>query len=451
MVDIDEVKDLFELPTEKKTEDKKKEEGNSDVYGETGASDLEDGADFADKAKELESIIDAADKDGVAVAESTIVDSGGDAEEKEDSPEDDGESSDPLDAISSAVEEVRDTINADLGLDDDEEAEDVTPADGQLDLFSEEEKEGPSGADGAQDPEAGEADLDALDEEDSPEEEPAPGPAPEPASMPVIPEGVCEAAREAQTADDDVFDAHLLPDGKYSWMVKSPAPKYDKFYEKKRYVINKCCIWGQIPFDAWRKELRESSVDVSVPSYDPQEIQEKMQVAHKYRERVKEMQTQINSQYFMWKRAIVLMRGSLARVESDKPVIKQEGVYYEHMHDIELYFAEIEGIHDVAEKVNKTLESAFECLSRQVTINMPLKPIERKSYQSKPGATKYGTTDGQQSSCEDKKSDEKDDFSDLDGLPMEGDVPITNNRKKDDEPATTSGPRSVGIDEIGSK
>ena len=95
------------------------------------------------------------------------------------------------------------------------------------------------------------------------------------------------------------------------------------------------------------------------------------------RERLKEMQIQISTQYFLWKRCIVLMRGKLARTESDKPVIKQEGVCYEHMRDMEFYYSDLEGLHDAVEKVGKTLDGAFDCLSRQVTICLPLKSIER--------------------------------------------------------------------------
>jgi len=64
-------------------------------------------------------------------------------------------------------------------------------------------------------------------------------------------------------------------------------------------------------------------------------------------------------------------------------VIRQEGLIMEHMRDLELYYARLEALHDSATKTEKTLEKAFDTLSRKCTICMELKAPERVDLQSK--------------------------------------------------------------------
>jgi hypothetical protein len=169
--------------------------------------------------------------------------------------------------------------------------------------------------------------------------------------------------------------------GRFKWLLDSPLPRYDIFYAYKKQAIDRCCVYGELKFANLRKDIRQAVVDVSNVTFDPREIHIKMQTVQDWRNRVKQIQIEVSTQYFLWKRAIPLLRGFLARVETSKPLIRQEGLVMEHMGDIELYFGELEGLHESIERIDTNLNSACECLSRQITIAMPMKSIERYERQ----------------------------------------------------------------------
>jgi len=251
-----------------------------------------------------------------------------------------------------------------------------------------------------------------------------------------------EQNREEHKEEDvhactDIVESNDLPDGDYDWAVKSPAPMYKAFYEAKVDIIKTCCVDNeQIPFREWRKELRECSVDVSVLTFDPKEIHVKMQKVTNLRERLQEIRIQTNTQYFLWKRGIVLLRGSISRIEHDKPVIKQEGVFYEHMSDVEMYFAELEALHDAAEIVDKTLCGAFDCLSRQVSIALPLKSMDRYGSPYEPPP----------------QSQPSEEIAEYDGLIDRKVSPVTLHMKQDDDDFLTSaGAKTIDFSQIPDK
>ena len=248
-----------------------------------------------------------------------------------------------------------------------------------------------------------------------------------------IDEDVDKKNNEDEDEDEDEDDIEI-PVGKNSWSIESPSPKFNDFYRYKIKVIKRCCVRGQIPFEKWLNELKDSSVDMSVVTFDTRKIYTKMQKIQMFLERLKEMQIESEPQYFLWKRAIVLMRGKLARIESDKPAIKQEGIYSDYMYDVEMYFADLEGFHEIAEKISKTLDGAFNCLSRQVTIAMPLRTPDRR----------WRDEEAPDDIIEKDISVELEQLDDL----HENDIKSDNNSSKLQEPVTNKGPRKISWSDV---
>lgn len=166
-------------------------------------------------------------------------------------------------------------------------------------------------------------------------------------------------------------------DDKIEWSLTSPASMYNSFYVKKRDLLFKYMVGGQIEYKRWTQELEEAQVTIYGEVFDHQLIIDQMEKVQQHRERVKAIHVRVNNQYFTFKRFVEMMRGFLARIEYLKPVLKQEGLIMEHMRDVELYYARLEALHDSATKTEKTLAAAFDTLSRKCTICMELKPAER--------------------------------------------------------------------------
>jgi len=166
-------------------------------------------------------------------------------------------------------------------------------------------------------------------------------------------------------------------DDKIEWMLESPSEMYNSFYAKKRDLLFKYMVGGQVEYKRWTQELEEAKVTIRGEVFDHQLIIDQMEAVQQHRERVKAIHVRVNNQYFTFKRFVEMMRGFLARIEYLKPVLKQEGLIMEHMRDIELYYARLEALHDSATKTEKMLAAAFDTLSRKCTICMELKPSER--------------------------------------------------------------------------
>ncbi len=166
----------------------------------------------------------------------------------------------------------------------------------------------------------------------------------------------------------------VISNEKIKWNLDSPTALYNNFYRKKKELVE-IYTGKQLDFYALNIELRNASVDISYVVFDQEVVLQQMQEIQQHRERIKNISLECNIQYFVWKRWIEkdMMKGYLAMVEYIKPAIKQEGLVLEHMRDLEYYYAQLEALHNNCQKVEKTLEAAYDTLSRRVSICMELK------------------------------------------------------------------------------
>jgi hypothetical protein len=195
-------------------------------------------------------------------------------------------------------------------------------------------------------------------------------------------ETVEEPVVKVSEAEDVFIDKIENNDDKIKWSLKSLSSMYDSFYRKKREFLNNYMVGGEIEYLEWTKELEEAQVDVITEVFDQQVIIKQMEEIQQYRDRVKYIGVRVNNQYFLFDRFIELLRGSLARIQYLKPVLKQDGLIFEHMWDIELYFQRLKALHNSVVSTEKNLAAAYEMLSRKVTICMELPPAERYSKKS---------------------------------------------------------------------
>jgi hypothetical protein len=160
----------------------------------------------------------------------------------------------------------------------------------------------------------------------------------------------------------------IVSGGEILWNTVSPTELYDEFYAIKTEHINKFSGGEQLDFAKLYSDLFGAKVDTSTEVLDQGVLTHKMDEVMHCVERVAMIQVQINQQHFVWKRFVELLRGALARVSYLKPVLKQDGLILEHMGDVEFYADRLAAIKDSADKVMKTLQMAFESLSRKVSI-----------------------------------------------------------------------------------
>lgn len=182
----------------------------------------------------------------------------------------------------------------------------------------------------------------------------------------------------------------------HKWTVNAPSPKYTSFYAAKRDALEGALLkGGELPFDQYFSELEEASVDVTVgEQFNAELVCTKMAECQQLRERTKQIQLRTNRQFFQWERHMDLFAGLLARLEDVRGVDKRDGIRHEHMYDMESYFGELKALHKSIDNVMRVLDSAFECLSRQVTVTMPMKDVERYSTGPKPMTPTLSRFDG---------------------------------------------------------
>lgn len=166
------------------------------------------------------------------------------------------------------------------------------------------------------------------------------------------------------------------------WLLEPPSPKYSAFYEEKRKILPKILRGGKLPISKYGQELMRASIDTKVDLYDHLRIGDKMTEIRQWQTRIMEIRGEVLSQFHSWKRAVELFRGLLARSEYSKPAIAQEGTNYNHMRDMEMYFTDLQYLHEFSKEMLTTLEHQFDSLSRQVTLTMPQKGIERYEQSS---------------------------------------------------------------------
>jgi len=161
------------------------------------------------------------------------------------------------------------------------------------------------------------------------------------------------------------------------WLVTCPSPMWQEFYDRKINALQRYVGGREIPFGKFYKELKTAYVDIRVSMSDHNAIAAKMQEIQQCRDRVTQIRAQVNSQYYLWKRLVPLFEGLVAMVKYEKPAAKQEGVIYDRMHDMIEYFNKLETMHDTSKDILANLDAAYDSLSRQVTMSMPQKTIER--------------------------------------------------------------------------
>lgn len=178
-----------------------------------------------------------------------------------------------------------------------------------------------------------------------------------------------DKSNENENSKNVDVQSPIIVNGKVQWIIKSPSRLYDPFYKVKIEFIQHLSNREQLNFDKLSQEISECSVDMNDESYNSKNYQKKMATVHQYRERLRKVQLECNVQYFLWKRFIELLRGCLSRVQYERPVIKQDGLYHEHLRDVEYYFCRLEALYIGLEEAMRTLDGAFFCLKSAIQIS----------------------------------------------------------------------------------
>jgi len=164
--------------------------------------------------------------------------------------------------------------------------------------------------------------------------------------------------------------------GKIIWLLEGPGGKWDRLYGQKNEVYDNLFFKSdEIDYDQMIKELREASADIK-SVWSAQVTYEQMTRVNNWRDRIRQIQVDCNKQYFFLDRFLELLRGSVDMTQYEKPSSKQEGLYYLHLRDFEQYHSQLKAISKSGEIVSKTLDGAWETLSRQITVMLPQRNAE---------------------------------------------------------------------------
>jgi len=193
-------------------------------------------------------------------------------------------------------------------------------------------------------------------------------------SLEVPSEPVIDDEEETEIVEPTDVEKRLEDEG---WKITCPSPMWEEFYKHKVQSLEQYVMGREIPFRAFYTEIKKAHVNIKVSLSDHRNIASKMQEIQGCRDRVVQIRTQICSQHFLWKRLIPLFEGLVAMVQYEKPAAKQEGVIYNRMHDMIEYQSKLEMMYESTKDVISNLDAAYDSLSRQVTMSMPQKTIER--------------------------------------------------------------------------
>lgn len=161
---------------------------------------------------------------------------------------------------------------------------------------------------------------------------------------------------------------------KQGFLVDAPSKLYEAFFDMKIQAIRTHLLNNEkLPIDKYMREMTKAYVPIKVNLTDTETLSNKMQEIQRNRDRIIQIKTYVNYQYFRWKRLVTMMHGQLARIIYEKPAAKQEGVIYEHMRDLEEYYNDIESAYETTKDIIANLDAAYDNLSRQVTLAMPNK------------------------------------------------------------------------------
>jgi hypothetical protein len=159
------------------------------------------------------------------------------------------------------------------------------------------------------------------------------------------------------------------------WLLISPESKFDMFYDLKKHQLTQMLSEGRLPIRKWRKELQEAHANVEC-SYDVNSMYEQMKFIQGLKVRVTEIITQLNSQYYKWKRFMELMRAEAAALV-DLKVALSDAAALRHLQDFENYFCELDELNESAEGVMRNLESGWNTLNRGVTVVLQAQGADR--------------------------------------------------------------------------
>lgn len=180
-----------------------------------------------------------------------------------------------------------------------------------------------------------------------------------------------ESEENETSEEDNEEEIGFIQNNQILWMLDSPSKIYDNFYKSKSELVSIGLRGGCLPFDDLTEELIQCSVDTTTTVFDNKYYVEKMAEIENKMQRVKDIQIKCNSQFFTWDRWTEILRGCLARIEYLKPAIKNEGLVHEHMRDIEYYTSQLKYLNETCKGVMKTLEAAFQSMSRKASITTP--------------------------------------------------------------------------------
>jgi hypothetical protein len=157
------------------------------------------------------------------------------------------------------------------------------------------------------------------------------------------------------------------------WNTSTKDLLFISFYEMKKDALSGWLLpGGEINFINTQEELVHARVDLSTIEFgDLHAMFDALKGVQHWKDRVTEISLRVNAQYYSWKRAIDLFRGTLARMHYEKPAEKQDGVVMEHMGDMIRYFSQLESLHANVDAVVRNLDNAFDCISRQITVSLP--------------------------------------------------------------------------------
>lgn len=151
---------------------------------------------------------------------------------------------------------------------------------------------------------------------------------------------ISEINCEEEAMDGSAINCADTPlDGE--WRLSHPDHKFFSFYEmKSRALKNWLLPGGRLKFQELNQELKTAQVNLSnVALGDIVNLFEKMRAIQALKDRVTYIITCCNEQYYLWKRAIDIFTGVLARIQYLKPAQRQVGLNAEHMADMERYLS----------------------------------------------------------------------------------------------------------------
>jgi len=169
----------------------------------------------------------------------------------------------------------------------------------------------------------------------------------------------------------------IIEDGEVQWILESPSRLYDTFYSDKKEVISSITDGFHIPFGNWTGELIDCRVEINTEVFDNKTYINQMYLIQNFLDRVKNIQIKVNNQFFLCHEFLPKLKGCLARVEYLKPALKQDGLDYEHLKDLMWYHSKLEHLHESSKNVVRTLEKAWETVSRKASLTTPTRSAEK--------------------------------------------------------------------------